>query len=83
MAVQARFYIQSTTRLASLGYAEPKPAGQVRMQAVSRGEANSSWASSTPHGEMTMTIKSPAFAFFEENIGKEVSIVIDLAPEAE
>lgn len=83
MAVQARFYIASTTRLASLGYADPKPAGQVRMQAVTRGEANAVWASSTPHGEMTMTVKSPAFAWFEERIGKEISITLDDAPEDE
>ena len=81
MAVRAKFYIAEITRRASgalTGYAQPVPAGEVVMRAVTRGgEENAEWASATPHGEFKMTVRGEALPWFEEHLGKDVSIVID------
>jgi hypothetical protein len=80
MTVQARFYVAETTRYAGLGYAEPKPAGKVVMRPVTRGEANSMWASATPSGNIEMVIKSGAYTWFEERLGTEIAITFDDVP---
>lgn len=82
MAVRARFYVASITRRASSamrGYAEPVPLGEVELRAVARGEANSVWASATPHGELKMTVRGEALPWFEQHLGEEVSILMEVA----
>lgn len=76
MAVIARFYVAEVTKFANGGYAEPKPVGNVVMRPVTRGEPNRQWASSTPSGEFKMTVIGEAFPFFEENLGKEIEILL-------
>lgn len=78
MAVLARFYVAEVTRYASLqGWADPAPKGVVVMRPVTRGEENAQWASATPSGEFKMTVSGPAWPWFDERLGREVSIVID------
>lgn len=80
MAVRAKFYVAEVTRYANqvrAGYAEPAPRGTVVMRAVSRGEENAEWASATPSGEFKMTVTGPAWPWFDERLGREVSILID------
>jgi hypothetical protein len=86
MTVLARFYVSSITKFPSheSGYAAPAPRGQIKLQAVSRGEENKVWASATPHGELTMTVNNgDAFTWFEDHLGKEVMITFETAPEPE
>lgn len=76
MAVQARFFVAEVTRLASF------PGCRLLMRVVSRGGANSDWASATPSGEITMNITNVAAAdWFAERVGKEIAISFDEAPE--
>jgi len=76
--VKARFYVAEVTQQAYGGYAPPAPAGRVKLQASTKGEENKEWASATPAGSFEMTIKSgPAFQFFLDRIGQDVSITID------
>lgn len=80
MAVKAKFYIAEVSQYASSatgGYADPKPVGTVVMRPVTRGEDNREWASATPSGEFKMTVNGPAFPFFQQQLGKEVSITIE------
>lgn len=84
--VEARFYIQRVVQThlgTSSGWAEPKPAGEVFMHPVTRGEHNKEWASATPAGEFKMTVKSDAVHWFIDRVGKEVRITIDDRPEDE
>jgi len=84
MAVQARFYVAEVTQFATgPGWADPAPAGRVTMRPVTRGEENKQWASATPSGEFTMTVRGDAFPFFQDRIGEEVSIIIDAAPQTD
>jgi len=80
MAVRARFYVAEVTRYANQvqeGYAAPAPRGMVVMRPVTRGEDNKEWASATPSGEVRMTVTGPAWPWFDERLGKEVSILIE------
>lgn len=78
-AVQARFYVSGYERFSY----DPSQT-QVKLQAVSRGEHNKSWAAATPSGQITMTIKNGSAAeWFTERLGKEVAITFTEAPEGE
>jgi hypothetical protein len=97
MGVQARFYIRdvrlfgyasrsshgSPQRADGVTYAEPAPAGEVTMSPVTRGEANSVWASATPSGEIKMTIKSEAMQWFLDRNGQEIAITFEDRPPGE
>src|SRR6516164_6478384 len=76
--VKAKFFVAGVEVTGQ--YPEGSRQGNVRMQAVSRGAVNASWASATPSGEFKMYISNPgAFEWFLENAGKEVAITVDLA----
>lgn len=76
--VKAKFYIAQVNQYAtSSGWAEPAPRGEVIMRPVTRGEDNKEWASATPSGEFKMTVHGTAFPWFQERLGKEVSIALD------
>ena len=81
MAIRAKFYIATITRHASgamNAYAQPVPIGEVVMRPVSRGgDDNEQWASATPSGEFKMSVRGEALPWFEERLGKDVSILID------
>ena len=80
MTVQARFFVAEINQYAHLtqaGYAPPAPMGVVKMRPVSRGEANAQWASATPSGEFTMTVRGEAFPWFQERLGQELKITIE------
>ena len=81
MAVTARFYIQRIVKFANGGYAEPKPTGTVHLMPSTRGEENKVWASATPSGQITMTVRGSAFPWFEDRLGKDVHITFDDVPE--
>lgn len=68
MAVVARFYVASITR-----YAYNTGNAEVKLQAVTRGEENKSWAAATPSGQLTMNISNPdATEWFSERLGDDV-----------
>jgi hypothetical protein len=79
MSVTARFYVNEVTRRAHGN------TWNVGLQAVSRGEHNKEWAHYTPAGTMTLSIHpdSAAGQWFNDRLGKEVSILIEAAPEDE
>lgn len=57
--VRARFYLASVTRFPG------QPGGEVKLQAVSRGDRNAGWATATPSGTITMMVNDPGgFAWF-------------------
>ena len=62
------------------GYAEPVPLGEVVMRPAYKSPANEAWASSTPSGEFKMTVRGEALPFFEDALGRDLHITIDLAP---
>lgn len=81
MSVRAKFYVAEVTQFAHLSnYAAPAPAGKVVLRPVTRGEENAEWASATPSGEFSMTVQGNAFPWFQERIGKELSITLDDVP---
>ena len=70
MSVLARFYVSEVTRRSY----DPQ-AASVTLQAVARGPENKEWASATPTGQITLTIKnSPAAEFFIARLGKDVTV---------
>jgi hypothetical protein len=75
-AVEAGFYIS--------GYecnAYNPDATIVKLQVVSRGEHNKSWAAATPTGQITMTINNAsAAAWFVDKLGQEVAVRFELVP---
>lgn len=76
--IAARFYVAQVTRYAhSGGWADPAPKGDVVLRSATRGEGNKLWASSTPSGEIKMTVITSAYKWFEERLGKEVAITLD------
>ena len=87
MSIRARFYVRRIIKDAvGSGYAQPAPMAQVILNVVSgsKGEANKVWASSTPQGEITLTIGNPvAAAWFEERLGKDIAITFEDRPEDE
>jgi len=50
MTVRAKFYVAEI--------AQTTWGGRVKLQVVSRGEDNKSWASATPSGQIEMTIRN-------------------------
>lgn len=81
MGVRAKFFVQSVTIQANSTTPEGD-VGSVALSAVSRGEENKEWSHYTPSGQLTMSTLNPkAFAFFRDNIGKEVFIDITLADQ--
>jgi hypothetical protein len=75
MSVVARFYVATVSRHAGGSN------GEVIMRPVSRGPENKKWASATPSGEFKMSISNPdALAFFDNALGKDVAITIELRP---
>lgn len=87
MAVEARFYVAEVHKFATAvkndGWAEPRPWGKVVLRPVTRGEANKDWASSTPSGQIDMTVAGNAFPWFEERLATELRIVFDDRPADE
>jgi len=78
MAVQARFYVASITRHANTDQSD------VILRPVTRGGANSEWASATPSGKMELTITNAgATSWFNDRLGKEVAITFADRPEDE
>jgi hypothetical protein len=75
-AVEARFYISGYER-----NSYDPTATRVKMQAVSRGEHNKSWAQATPAGTIEMTVKNTSAAdWFVDRLGKEVAVTFTPAP---
>lgn len=76
-AIEARFYVQESTRFAyGSNWANPAPMVRVKMVVATRGEENETWASATPHGEITMTIGNPAAAaWFDAMLGQDVEVI--------
>lgn len=69
-AVEARFYISGYERNSY----DPSVT-TVKMQAVSRGEHNKTWAAATPAGQVQMTIRNESAAsWFVDRLGKEVAV---------
>ncbi|UQS95154.1 hypothetical protein Pam4_11 [Pseudanabaena phage Pam4] len=85
--MQARFYVATLTLHATgtsrPGYADPAPIAEVVLRPVTRGEANTMWASSTPAGEFRMTIRGTAVPWFQDRLGQEVAITLDDRPAHE
>lgn len=82
MAVQARFYVAEVTKrpMGRMGgFAAPVPLGEVVLR-PSTGKGNEEWASSTPSGEIRMTIRSEALDWFESRLGVDVAIRFDDIP---
>lgn len=77
MAVVARMYVAQTTRFAY------NPGNlNVKLQAVSRGEENKTWATATPSGSVEMNIANPKAAeWFAARLGKDIAITFEDAPE--
>lgn len=79
--IHARFYVAEITRYANgesrPGFADPAPIGKVVLRPVTRGEENVDWASSTPSGQIEMTVRGSAFPVYEQNIGKTFHITME------
>lgn len=79
MAVQARFFIQTITRVAN----NPNQVN-VTMTPVTRGEENKEWSEYTPSGKIELTItKGGATTWFADRLGKELAITFEDRPEDE
>lgn len=82
MTTRAKFYVSGLELLPGQG------AGvRLKLQAVSRGDRNSDWATATPSGSMEMMIQNPrAVAWWEEFVqasrrtGKQPELYVDIAP---
>lgn len=75
-AVQARFYVSGYERTSW-----DQSATIVKLQAVSRGEHNKTWASATPSGQIQMTIRNEGAAgWFVDRLGKEIAVEFTEAP---
>lgn len=72
MTVRAKFYVEEVARTTY--------GGRVKLRAVSRGEDNKKWASATPSGELSMTIRNElAVEFFD--VGEEYYLDFTKAPK--
>ncbi len=78
MSITARFYISSYEKIVGNYH-------KVRLTAVTRGRENAVWAYYSASGSIEMNVRagSPAAAWFEENVGKDVRIDFSLRPEGE
>jgi len=80
-AVIARFYVAEVAKSAYSPGMEPQR--KVTLQAATRGEENKSWAQATPSGRIEMHINNGAAGqWFEDHLGKDVSITFSTADEA-
>ena len=76
MSVQARFYVSEITQAAY----QPG-ASTVKLQPVSRGPENKTWAAATPAGSISLTISNAAAStWFVIRLGKEVAITFEDRP---
>ncbi len=76
-AVQARFYVSGYERSSY----DPNVT-TVKLQAVSRGVHNKTWAAATPSGQVQMTIRNDSAAsWFVDRLGKEIAVQFTEAPE--
>lgn len=70
--VRAKFYVDEIAKTIH--------GGRVRLRVVTRGEDNKQWASATPSGEITMTIRNElAIEFFD--VGDEYFVDFTPAPK--
>lgn len=70
--VRAKFFVQEVGRTTY--------GGKVVLRAVTRGEDNKQWASATPSGEITMTIRNElALDFYD--VGEEYYVDFTRAPK--
>jgi hypothetical protein len=77
MPVQARFYVAQIVKSA---YAGTSGGGEVKLQAVSRGDQNAAWAAATPSGTVSMHVNNPEAAkWFEDRLGTDVAITFEEA----
>lgn len=81
MAVKARFWVQKVTKQAVSG---GELSREVTLQPVIRAgglpgaEGNVDWSKYTPSGDMRLVVTAAgAGDWFEERIGKDVSITLD------
>lgn len=90
--VTARFYVRQVTRFGAFvtgnapGFSSPAPLVSVELSPVngSKSDANKSWASATPSGEIKLTVGNPAAAaWFDSMLGKDVAITFEERPEGE
>lgn len=78
MATSLRFYVQSITRTAS--NSGPGDGGAVVMAPSYANGKNSDWSKYTPSGKIELQVTGPAFAWFQDHLGKDLHIVIDDVP---
>lgn len=93
--VAARFYVRAIEKFAyqggtpanpAPGWAKPAPVAKVTLTVVSgnRAPENQKWASSTPQGEIVMTVGNPeAAAWFEEMLGEDIAVTFEARPADE
>lgn len=80
MSVVAKYFVQSVTLQANSKGADGGDVGSVQLSVVCRGDENKNWSHYTPSGQITMSTLNPkAFAWFKENLGKEVYVDFTLA----
>jgi len=72
MAVSARFFVQQITKNAS-GYIG------VQLMPAIKDEVNKDWSKYTPSGKIEMNVspETPAAAWFESMLGKDVAITFE------
>lgn len=72
--VRAKFYVEEIAKTIH--------GGRVKLRVVSRGEDNKKWASATPVGEISMTIRNElAIEFYD--VGDEYFVDFTRAPKGE
>lgn len=86
--IKARFYLASITKMATglkrPGYADPAPIAEVTLRAVNRKtDDNIEWASATPAGVLTMSVRGEAVPAFEALLGEDVYLSIERAEPVE
>lgn len=74
MTVRAKFFV---TEIARTTYG-----GRIILSAVCRGEDNKAWASATPSGQITMTIRNEV-AVEQFDVGEEYFVDFTPAPKGE
>lgn len=78
MAVKARFWVREFTRYGNTDNVRVLLAPVVRSKPQPGAEGNVDWSKFTPSGEFWMSVTTEgAQSWFEERIGKDVSITIE------
>lgn len=81
--IDCRLYVAEVNRKAYNG-GGANTQGDVVMRATTQGDAYKKWSVATPQATFELkTINPEAMAFFNEHIGKDMQVIIRLAPEAE